>query len=259
MKIVIILFLCFVLASCESGKSKTVYFSNGNVFYTDTFNDEGTLLRRETFSERGTPMAIIYYKEGRFDKSEIYHGDIVVGEYKYKNDTLARAWFKHGNVKRYGEGRIDEFSREQGWWHYYDHNRKIIEKRYSILFGKEQIVNQSYIYENGKVDSMNSQFADLRIHENKAQLIYKRRENKYSYVSLLVSPKIKNDFSNIDQVEFDTITFGSKEKMNFTITNEVRRKTLRGYIVEQYTEEDFKPNEEIDMIERRTLFEKVLP
>lgn len=258
------LVISLLIGCTNSIDVKEKYFPDGKLFYTDKYQN-GKITQRKTYSMTGDRISVINFKNGKFNSSIIYNDNLPVGEYSLNSNGRNRAKFYLKNANIYGQGKVDDFSREIGWWNLYDENRQLIEKRYSIVVGIESVVNQHIVYKNGKIDSLNSEFADVIMEKQTsadtylAKLIYRRRIHKNSYVSLLISDKVKDDFTNIEAVIFDTIILNRSQELRFPITLKFKSvKKLRGYIIEQYTKEKITKDKPVNFIEGRTYFEKII-
>lgn len=250
-----------LLTSCINKKEEKIYFPNGD-FYINYY-EKDRLVRKEMFTKKGSRNAIIEFMNNKLEKAKIYNGKKVVAQYFRKNDSLynSETYYDNGIVR--GEGNVDEWCREIGWWNFYDKNNKLFQKQHYIILNNSQLRNQVLFYKDGLLDTLRSNIADITFRKVKGNenfegyLIYNRKLNKKSYVSILISTKIKDDFSNIDSVQFDTITFGSKEVMKFPAVFENNRKMkIRGIVVEQYSKDEGMKDEPVDMLEKYTYIDK---
>ncbi|WP_347067713.1 hypothetical protein [Flavobacterium sp. WV_118_3] len=253
--------LMMLFISCVKTKEEKNFFSNGD-FYIDYYENE-ILIRRDAFYKKGNLKAIIEFKNDKLDNAKIYNGKKLVSQYFRKNDTLYDSETYYDNGIVIGEGNVDRWCREIGWWNYYDRNRRLFQKQHYVILNNSQLSNQVLFYKNGLLDTLRSDIADIVFYKDKGgasfkgKLIYNRKLNEKSYVSILFSDSIKDDFSNMDSVKFDTITFGDKAIMEFPVIFESNgRKNIRGIVVEQYAKEENVGDKPVNMLERYMYIDK---
>jgi hypothetical protein len=254
MRTIYILFaFTFFITSCDNPK-KEYYYPNGKIHYVDYFDGKNRLIKRKRFSfEKNAVTNLSYYDNELLNAKTYYHENLVADYKKYKNGYVKAKIYSDSEVD-YGIGKIDSLGRQVGWWTFFDRSREIVQKRYFLIYRYDIMSTQIISYEKGKIDSLNSQLANLSIKKQdslyKGTLTYSRMLNNKSYVSVIVSSDINSNFTNDKEVVFDTIGFKDKTLMEFPIVFETKgKKTLKGYIIEQYLNND-------EMNEVRTPFEK---
>ena len=258
----LILLLFFLIGCKEEITTKEYFYPNGKIFYTDYLDKEKHLIKRERHSLNGNIVAYINYKSDAFNNAKFYHEKKLIGEYSKLKDGNVAAKFYDNNTIIHGIGKIDSLAREIGWWRFYV-EKKLIQKRYSLIINYNSESTQVITYKNGKIDSLNSQFANISFkRENnsnyyKGRLTYNRTLNAKSYVSILLSTKINDNFSNLESANFDTIVFKNKSIMEFPVAFEKSgKKKLKGFIVEQYSNDGIgSKQKKVEMVEKRTPFQ----
>lgn len=257
MRTIYILFaFIFFITSCDNS-TKQYYYPNGKIYYIDYFDNKDMLRNREVFSLQGSMVSDIRYSDNKFLNAKMYYNKELIADIeKYKNGKVkAKIYSRDDNA--YGLGKIDYLGRQIGWWTFFNKSKKIIGKKYFLIYGYDSTPTQQIKYKNGKVDSLKIQLANLSFRKQepiyKGKLTYTRKLNSKSYVSIIMSSDINSNFTNESEVVFDTIGFGDKALMEFPIIFETEgEKTIKGYIIEQYL------NSNDEMNEVRTPFEKTL-
>jgi len=244
-----LLTLLVVLAlSCNESRKTQKKSCAGNLCYIDSTGNDNIMVSRTIDYGKGF-TGKIDYMDGKFIISHIYFNKKKYAEYIPYNGLEYKGYFYTRHGLKFGYGHLDTLSHETGWWDIYDAKGRLYEKRHTLLVNYDAIVNQVFSYRDGKIDSVQSKFADIKFFKqtkpnlHKASLIYSRRLDRHSYVSLLISSKINDNFTNLNSVKFDTIAFEQKAIMEFTLKiKKGTAKILRGFIVEQYAEKGLDDN-----------------
>ena len=237
-----ILIIFLFIISCK--RENIEYYSNGKIREKYFINNGKIDGNYEEYFENGKIKLKHIFKNGVKSDSSIYffkNKKIQKILYYLKNDTLIEKEFSNkGKIISIGKTYKNKMI---GKWKFYKTNGnldKIIE--YINLCGV-QYVNQGWYYDlNGKIVKKGSNYFSLEIKKNKFR-INEIIDIKFHYNPLLseesisvacISPKIKENFCNLNNERLDTI-FSNKHNFEFKLSfSEIGIKNIRGFIREEY-------------------------
>ncbi len=284
-KIVSMFLIYALLISCESRKKE--YYENGSI-KTDYIleNDQIEGVYKEYYETGGLKEVHSYVAGEKVDSSQYYYEEPknIVNKTKYyhANDTLRIIeYFPDGSKQREGLTFIN--GNRIGKWFLYRPGGTLSEVLQYINLGGEEYLNQGWHFDK-KEDTIvgKGNYLEFRLSKDTVniyepvKILVNLKEPLLSYKSdvFVGIPKgslsdINEDFSNIKEVEWDTLPSIKKEgildnheKYNLYVSfglefNEPGTKYIRGFLSEN---NEIKPNEisqdSFDMKERKIYFAK---
>lgn len=243
LKIILPLSLFFVLMSCD--KTKTTYYENGklkSIYKLNSFGKKEGL--EKIFYPNGQILSLINYENGvwidsivKFDKDKA-----IASILKKDNGVFVLKNFTKGVVD--SEGKVDSLLRPIGWWLFYK-NHKVYKTEEKIIVENQSITNRRNIYQDGKIDSIRSDFYTLAVPSamiKDKQYSFKLKyhfdetgEDKNllskTYYFLMMSNAINDDFSNLNRITLDTFVPIQKGEFIYNLGfRTVGEKKIRGII-----------------------------
>ncbi len=248
----IIYLVLIIFISCKN-EYKT-YYPNGALHILSQENGNHKLDGEfKEFYENGTIEAISNYTNGRLDSTLLYekNGQLSLALHYKKNDTIYCKNFKDNKLER--SGNIYK-KRKIGYWYTYNKMGLKTAKYEYINLKNNEYLNQNWNYDNqGRlIRNAGNNYTISYAKKNYAvgdtvifKIHYNSQLGKDSKAILYLSPKIKNDFSNIDQVKFGPYysNASNNDFKLYTIFSENGNKNIRGYIQESLFQKD-KPKED---------------
>lgn len=234
-KVIIIIISVFLYSCMENKNIKIEYYSNGNKKAEHYYN------------KVGKDSLVYYYNyKGYVEKIDFY-----------ENDSIIYSKLLSEDEKIIEEGRFYNGHKIDKWSYYNKKGQKEKEFEYLNIQG-EQYTNQGWYFDK-KGDTIKElgNYYEYELNPSKIKqgevfeliIKYKPLLVVNGDVRAMISPKIKENFDNIEDVKLDTIFF-YKNQANLRISfKDKGKKNIRGYIDETYEVKEDSMNTRIVYID----------
>lgn len=254
-KYILVLLLCVALVSCNGKKIE--YYSDGSILKKYTVNDNNQMNGiYEEFFKNGKLKVKHIYNNGKLKDSSVYYdknsGKIIQVDFHQKeNNSYVRIFTDYKTGKISHEGNFNK--QKKGKWRYYDNDGKLIKVIEYVDLCGTQYTNQGWSYDrSGKVIEKGSNYYTLKTKRSQCKINevinmdihYQPILSIKSITFLCMSPKIKQDYCNLNTEKLDTL-FSENNNFNFKLSfSKVGKKYIRGFIKEIYYDKNIDQTSE---------------
>ncbi len=284
MKYLLSLIILIILFSCNNAKRENEYYANGNLKYEviivdDKYNglykeyyEDGTLKIEGNFEEG--------LKQGQFVQYYKPVDKLLKSETSWKNDTLYYQKDIGKNDYIVSEGKLDN-GLKIGKWKYYDSNEGYLKEIQEFFVIKDSTyLNQNWLFNKNRDTLAKGNHYKLMSKDtlkySQQRVYFFLKQPYFSYDSDFVvclpkdDNKLKDDFSNENMIEWDTIdnlanrfrNQGKYSDRNHDVVFDLDyqssgKKRLRGVLVEKQTLKNGDTSK-YDFATRKIYFDKEL-
>ncbi len=235
-KYIIVLFL---VISCTKVSKKKEFYKTGEIcseYEIDENNSKSGLEK-------------LYYKNGKLKRILLHNSNVLVDtSYQYYNDgTVKIKTFKTKKLDStyyyindciYYKGVLQNNNSVLGWWDNLNcKESSLLVKKQFVEVGNDIVENQSIFYNNNKIIDSLSYYFKINVNDTlikgvsyDVKIEYSKPKRDINRVYLLHNWEINNNFSNLNELEYDTIN-GFDNEINFKLSfDKIGDETFRSLI-----------------------------
>lgn len=211
---------------------------------------EKELIKKEIFFPNGNLKEIKYYdKKGKLKEGQIFHEDgNLFSEYVVDNKGNWVEVRSSTGKKFILRGKIDQFENRIGWWSFCNEDGLLLTKSEFVIVDKKQFLNQTVNYnEKGDILKKTSNYLFFSFPDTvklgkplKINFNHTLFDKKNIVNVICISDNLNSDFSNINDVEIDTIV--TKNGFFKYTPKASGRKTKRGFLLQFYNDKSSEDN-----------------